>query len=157
MTTLLAAINAQTATTGITASQDAVTGTLKLTGTAGKDIVLDDSGITAGAIGWKTADKTSTDLYGFKMTMSINGTATYAGNISAVAGTMKNWANSGLDLTTSGAVVSRGTGIQPRRIQRGHQIRHGQPGYHVELFFVRHRLRLPRPVPCGQRLFQKVL
>ena len=108
--TLAAAING---TAGIDVTAAAVGGRLQLTAnTAGTDIVIDTSSAT-GDIGWTSADKASTGLYGATANIQVDrmlrgvsqGTTTYAGNVSVAAGTATNVGGSGLDLTT-GAITA---------------------------------------------------
>jgi flagellar hook protein FlgE len=111
--TLAAAING---TAGINVTAAAVGGRLQLTANAaGKDIVIDTSS-TTGDIGWTSADKASTGLYGASASVTVDrmlrgvsqGTTTYAGNISVAAGTATNVGGSGLDLTNR-AITAGGT------------------------------------------------
>ncbi len=104
----IAAINAQTATTHVAASDSG--GNLVLTATvAGTDIVFDDTGLTTGSTGWTDTDKASKTLYGSSMVLTVpevvSGVVTpttVTGRISS-QGPFENWEGTGLDITTSGA------------------------------------------------------
>ncbi len=83
---------------------------LSLSATAdGVDISFDDSPIATGSTGWTLDDKASRDLYGSTMTVSSVTTnpdgsqfqLTKAADISAQAGTITNWGDTGLDMTVS--------------------------------------------------------
>ncbi len=103
LTDLVAAINASSAGVTATASGNQ----LKLTANvAGTDIVVNDAGVTGGSIGWTTTDKAGSGLFGYSMTMSVDGVPTYTANIAATAGATTNWAGSGLDIVTSGMSLS---------------------------------------------------
>jgi flagellar hook protein FlgE len=91
-------------------------GKLVLTATAnGTDMSIDDSAVTTGRVGWSAEDKTSTDLNGATMSLTVNqmlndnsqGTTTYT-NYIAAAGTSAatnfkdlTGQESGLDITYS--------------------------------------------------------
>lgn len=104
----IAAINAQTATTDVVASDSG--GNLVLTAAAaGTDIVFDDTGLTTGNTGWTDADRASKTLYGSSMVLTVpevvGGTVTpttVTGRISS-QGPFENWEGTGLDITTTGA------------------------------------------------------
>jgi flagellar hook protein FlgE len=108
---LVAAINGQTATTHIVASAGgAGSDCLTLTSnTNGLDIIVTDSGLTSGGIGWSDVDKESEDLYGSQLTSTVTwlmpdgvpANKTFTGVISSHRGTITNWAGSGLDITTA--------------------------------------------------------
>jgi len=73
---------------------------------AGEDIVVDDSLGTTGSIGWTTADKASTDLYGAHLDLTVDqmldgvsqGTTTFSENISATGTTLTDWEGCGLNI-----------------------------------------------------------
>ncbi len=106
---LVAAINAQTAATHVVASAGGAGGNL-LTLTAntdGLDIILNDTGLSSGSLGWTDADKASEDLYGSQLSMSVTwtlpdgalSTKSFSGVVSSHRGTHTNWEGSGLDIT----------------------------------------------------------
>lgn len=111
---LVAAING---TAGLAVTASASGNQLVLTAdAAGTDIVVDDSTVSSGSIGWTTSDKAGTGLLGATATVTVDrmlsgvsqGTTTYSGNIAATAGTSTNFADSGLDITTGG-IAAGGT------------------------------------------------
>jgi flagellar hook protein FlgE len=110
---LVTAING---TAGIDVTAAAVGGRLQLTANAaGTDITIDTSSAT-GDIGWTSADKTSSGLYGASAVITVDrmlrgvsqGTTTYGGNVSVASGTATNVGGSGLDMTTD-AITAGGT------------------------------------------------
>ncbi len=104
----IAAINAQTATTHVAASDSG--GNLVLTATvAGTDIAFDDTGLTSGNTGWTDTDKASKTLYGSSMALTVpevvSGVVTptvVTGRITS-QGPLTNWEGTGLDITTTGS------------------------------------------------------
>lgn len=101
---VVAAINAAA---GLNVTASAAGGELRLTAdSAGVDIVVDDSQVTTGSIGWTTADKASTDLYGAHMDLTVDqmldgvsqGTTAFGENISAVGTTLTDWEGCGLNI-----------------------------------------------------------
>lgn len=111
MAGLLAAINGSTAATHVAATATGSKLTLTVVAAAandGLDVLVDDSGLTSGSIGWTEADKESTDLYGSNMSMSVVweypdgsglGSKPFTGRVSSHRGDLVNWGGSGLDLT----------------------------------------------------------
>lgn len=104
----IAAINAQTGTTHVAASDSG--GNLVLTATvAGTDIVFDDTGLTTGSTGWTDTDKASKTLYGSSMVLTVPAVVSGVVTPTAVTGRISsqgpftNWEGTGLDITTSGA------------------------------------------------------
>jgi flagellar hook protein FlgE len=115
LATLVSVINAQTTATKVTAS--ATGGALTLTSTTnGTDIVVDDSSVSTGNIGWSDSDIASDSLYGAAMTMTVDrmlngvsqGTTTYTDKIMASGGTVTDCGGSGLDVT-NGAITAAGS------------------------------------------------
>jgi flagellar hook protein FlgE len=110
------AINGQTGTTHVTASESG--GRITLTSTAPNySITVDDSGLSGDGIGWSAGDLTSQYLTGPLMTLHVDqmlggvstgSDATYSGVISAAAGTATNFGSSGLDITY-GNITTAGT------------------------------------------------
>jgi flagellar hook-basal body protein len=108
---LVAAINAQTATTDVVASNTG--GYLTLTANVdGTDIVFDDADLTNGTTGWTDADKASKTLYGSTMTLTvpmvISDVVTptdVTGRISSQGGPFEDWEGTGLDITTTGSYI----------------------------------------------------
>jgi flagellar hook protein FlgE len=106
-----AAINAQTATTHVAASDSG--GNLVLTATVdGTDIVFDDTGLTTGTSGWTDSDKASKTLYGSTLTLTvpevISGVVTptnVVGRLSSQGGPFENWEGTGLDIATTGSYI----------------------------------------------------
>jgi flagellar hook protein FlgE len=106
---LVAAINGQTAATNVVATAGgAGSDLLTLTSnTAGLDIIVNDSGLNSGSIGWTDSDKASESLYGSQMNATVTwalpdgspATKTFTGNVSSHRGVLTNWAGSGLDIT----------------------------------------------------------
>jgi flagellar hook protein FlgE len=105
---LVNTINAQSAVTKVVASDTG--GALTLTSTVnGNDIVLNQSGLAAGAsLGWSSADVASTALYGSTMTVTPetplpDGTTInpVAANVSSQQTTYTNWQGLGFDITTT--------------------------------------------------------
>jgi flagellar hook protein FlgE len=101
---VVAAINAAA---GLDVTASAVAGELRLAAdSAGEDIVVDDSLVTTGSIGWTTADKASTDLYGAHLDLTVDqmldgvsqGTTTFSENISATGTTLTDWEGCGLNI-----------------------------------------------------------
>ena len=100
--------------TGVSATPSVVpVGTnLTISGTAGTDITVDDSGVTAGGIGWTTADKASTSLYGATMTLTLIGGGSpspWTSNVRQAGGLLKNFMNSGLDVNTGPVTAAVGS------------------------------------------------
>ncbi|OPY73263.1 MAG: Flagellar hook protein FlgE [Syntrophorhabdus sp. PtaU1.Bin058] len=111
---VVAAINAAA---GLNVTASAAGGELRLTAdSAGVDIVVDDSQVTTGSIGWTTDDKASTDLYGAHMDLTVDqmldgvsqGTTTFGENISATGTTLTDWEGCGLNITYN-TVTAGGT------------------------------------------------
>ena len=111
LATLVTAINNAA---GLAVTASASGNQLRLTAdAAGADIVVNDSAVSSGSIGWTTADKTNAGLLGATATVTVDrmlngvsqGTSTFSGNISATAGATTNFAGSGLDVTT-GAITN---------------------------------------------------
>lgn len=135
---LVATINTALAAASVPITASATGSALTLTVNAaaandGTDIVVDDSGLTSGSIGWSDSDKASTDLYGSNMSMVTTWTTpdgtvrtkTYTAPVSTHRGTLTNWAGSGLDITAgdgSGYVLDETTqtfdvsGFQPKYV-----------------------------------------
>ena len=107
---LVAAINAA-APPGVTASAGGAGTKLVLTDTAasgGTDITVDDSGVTAGSIGWTTADKTNSGLLGASLSLAL-GATTWSANVSAAGGTLTNFTGTVAGAQASGLDVTYGT------------------------------------------------
>ncbi|MBA4389366.1 MAG: hypothetical protein C0399_00285 [Syntrophus sp. (in: bacteria)] len=102
---------------GLAVTASDVGGELRLVAdNVGEDIVVDDSAILTGSIGWTAADLANTDLYGADLTLTVDqmlggvsqGTTTFNEHISVSAATLTDWEGSGLDITC-GAIAAGGT------------------------------------------------
>jgi flagellar hook protein FlgE len=119
MAGLLNAINAQTGVTDVVASSGDGTHLTLTSNTAGNDIVLNQTGLAAGAsLGWSAADVANTALYGSTMTVTQetplpDGTTPNpaTANVSSQQTTYTNWQSLGFDITTTatGYATTAGT------------------------------------------------